>query len=230
MDKLWYLSQINIMEELPEADLQEIARIAPMNRTPKRTILFTPDTPPQGLYLLKKGKVRLYKLNPGGKQFTLAILGDGNIFGEVEAFSTGSSNIYAETLEDTLICLLSRADFESLVQERPQLALKMIRVLSERLNEAEEMLASLAYGSVKKRLLHLLSKLGQNFGEAHGEYIRVNVPLTHQDMAAMIGATRETVSATMAELVRQGVIRKSRFRRRISIHPAKIREMADREE
>ncbi|MDR6226848.1 Crp/Fnr family transcriptional regulator [Desmospora profundinema] len=227
MDKLWYLSQINIMDELPETDLEEIARLAPMNRTPKGTLLLTPDTPPQGLYLLKKGKVRLYKLNREGKEFTLGILGDGNIFGEVEAFATGTRNIYAEALEDTLICLLSKSDFEGLMQERPQLALKMIRVLSERLSEAEEMLESLAYGSVQKRLLYLLSKLGQNFGEPHGDYIRLNISLSHQDLAAMIGATRETVSATIAEMVRKGLIKKSRFRKIISIHPEKVQKAMD---
>jgi CRP/FNR family transcriptional regulator len=76
---------------------------------------------------------------------TLAILGDGNFFGEVETFSTGTRHVYAQALEDTVLCVLSKSDLEFFMKERPQLALKMIRVLSERLREAEEMLEKLAY-------------------------------------------------------------------------------------
>lgn len=86
-DKLWYLSQINVFEALPRPSLEEIERLAPMHTAAKGTLILTPDNRPEVLYLLKRGRVRLYKVGPNGKQFTLGILGDGNIFGEIEAFS-----------------------------------------------------------------------------------------------------------------------------------------------
>jgi CRP/FNR family transcriptional regulator len=212
------------MEELPFEDLKMIDRLAPMHVISKGTIIFSPERPPKGLFLLKKGKVRLYRINPEGKELTLAILGDGNFFGEVETFSTGTRHVYALAMEDTMLCVLSKEDFEMFMQERPQLALKMIRVLSERLWEAEEMLEKLAYGSLQKRLLFLLSKLGQNFGKPDGEYLRLHIALSHQDLAAMIGATREAVSATMANLARKGIVKKGLGRKTIWIHPALIEE------
>jgi CRP-like cAMP-binding protein len=222
MNKLWYLSQINIMNELPIEDLKEIDRLASMFKTPMGTIISSPDHPHQSLYLLKKGKVRLYKLNREGKEFTLGILGDGNIFGEVESFSTGTGDTYVQAMEDSLICVLNKNDFEEFMKTRPRLALKMIEVLTNRLREAEEMLENLAYGSVKKRLLYLLSKLGQNFGTWEGDYLTLNIRLSHQDLATMIGATRETVSATMSELSRQGIITRNRGRRSIRMNPEKV--------
>ncbi|MFC4078306.1 Crp/Fnr family transcriptional regulator [Salinithrix halophila] len=227
MNKLWYLSQINIMEELTMEDLQEIDRRAPMSETSKGTVISSPERPQRSLYLLKKGKVRLYKLNREGKEFTLGILGSGNFFGEVESFSTGTQDTYVETMEDSLLCVLNRKDFEEFMRERPQLAIKMVQVMTQRLREAEEMLETMAYGSVEKRLLHLLSKLAPNFGTKKGEYMEFDLRLSHQDLAAMIGATRETVSATISNLTRQGVIAKSSNKKMIRIHIEKMREAID---
>lgn len=83
MDKLWYLSQITILGTLPMEDLMEIDRMAPMSKLKKNTIIQTPDTFREGLYIIKEGKIRLYKFNSEGKQFTLGILGSGNIFGSL---------------------------------------------------------------------------------------------------------------------------------------------------
>ncbi|SMO78238.1 CRP/FNR family transcriptional regulator, anaerobic regulatory protein [Melghirimyces algeriensis] len=222
---MWYLSQINLMEELPLEDLKEIERMAPMSKIPKGTIISSPGEAPPALYLLKKGKVRLYKLNREGKEFTLGILGDGNIFGEVETFSTGTRDTYVEAMEETLLCVLNKKDFEEFMKERPQLAIKLIGILTERLREAEEMLENLAYGSVQKRLLYLLSKLVHHFGNQKGAYWELDLRLSHQDLAAMIGATRETVSATLSELTRQGVISKERNKRDLRIHRKKMESM-----
>ncbi|PTX64717.1 CRP/FNR family transcriptional regulator [Melghirimyces profundicolus] len=229
MNKLWYLSQINLMEELPLEDLKEIDRMAPMSKTPKGTIISSPEEPQPALYLLKKGKVRLYKLNREGKEFTLGILGDGNIFGEVETFSTGTRDTYVQAMEETLLCVLNKKDLEEFMKERPSLAIKLIGILTERLREAEEMLENLAYGSVQKRLLYLLSKLVHNFGNRKGVYWELDLRLSHQDLAAMIGATRETVSATLSELTRQGVIAKGRNKRDLRIHLEKMQSVMNRE-
>jgi CRP-like cAMP-binding protein len=107
MDKLWYLSRISIFEALPEEDLLEIDRMAPMthfNALPKGSMVQTPDTYREGLFFVKEGKLRMYKVNADGKQFTAGILGPGNMFGEIDSFSFGTKGIYIETMERTLIC------------------------------------------------------------------------------------------------------------------------------
>lgn len=164
MDKLSYLARVNVLEELPAAVLEEVGRRAPMVTAQKGTLIMDPTDPRPLLYLLKKGRVRLFKLSPDGKQFTSALLGDGNIFGETGTFSTGTWDVYAEALEDCVICVLSKSDVEQLVQQYPRLALRVLEVVSGRLKEAEDLMGHLALGNARSRLLFLLLKLTATFG------------------------------------------------------------------
>lgn len=209
-DKLWYLSQINVLEALPKPSLEEIERLAPMHTAPKGKLILSPENRPDILYLLKRGRVRLYKVGPNGKQFTLGILGGGNIFGEIEAFSAVTRDVYAEAMDDTLICALRRSDLEQILAAQPQLALKMLQALGERLREAEDFLQMLATSDVRSRLLYLLSKLAEQFGVVRGNMVHLDLDLTHQELANMIGSTRETVTATLSALSREGVVRTGR--------------------
>lgn len=210
MDKLSYLARINVLVELPPAVLEEVGRRAPMVTAPKGTVIMDPNDPRPLLYLLKQGRVRLFRLSPEGKQFTSALLGEGNIFGETGTFSIGTWDLFAEALEDCVICVLSKSDVEQLVQQYPRLALRVLEVVSGRLKEAEDFMGQLALGDARSRLLFLLLKLTASFGAPEGEWTRVQVDLTHQDLANMIGATRETVSVTLAALAREGMVRTGR--------------------
>jgi CRP-like cAMP-binding protein len=97
MEKLWYLSQIKIFSNLPEEDLIKINGVTHMSTIPKHTIIQTPHSSLLGLYLVKKGKLRIYKLRSSGKQFTIGIIGYGNTFGETSLFSMETKNTYIET-------------------------------------------------------------------------------------------------------------------------------------
>ncbi|MGO4276958.1 Crp/Fnr family transcriptional regulator, partial [Paenibacillus sp. TAF58] len=121
------------------------------------TLVQTPDSAREGLYFVKEGKLRLYKLNDSGKQFTLGILTRGNIFGELNSFSFGTRRVYIETMESSLLCTMSEPQFERLMINRPQLALKFLKALSDRLKEREVQLEQLALHDLRKRVLHLLS-------------------------------------------------------------------------
>jgi CRP-like cAMP-binding protein len=211
VDKLGFLSRINIMEVLPPEALEEVARVAPMNMVKKGTSIMEPGQRPDVLYLLKEGKVRVFKLNADGKQFTTALLGPGNIFGEVRSFSTGTEDSYAEATDDAMLCLLKQSDVERLMQQYPQLALRVVNLLSTRLRQAHELLGYIAMGDIRSKLLYLLLRLAAEFGaEDQGDWTLISADLTHQDLAAMIGATRETVSSTLAALSREEIVRTGR--------------------
>lgn len=173
MDKLWYLSKISIFDTLPKEDLLEIDRMAPMthfNALPKGTMVQTPDTYREGLYFVKLGKLRIYNINPDGKQFTAGILGPGNMFGEIDSFSFGTNDVYIETMEETLICSVLKDHFENFLSKRPKLALKFLKELSNQLK-------------VRERVIHLLVKLSNQFGKDEGMFRRIELALSHQEMA-----------------------------------------------
>jgi CRP-like cAMP-binding protein len=222
MDKLWYLSQISMFATLPKEDLMEIDRMAPMSKLPKNMLIQTPDTFREGLYVIKEGKVRLYKINPGGKQFTLGILGKGNAFGEIDSFSLGTRDVFIETMDHTLLCSLEKKQFETFLAERPELAIKLLKLLSERLQERDAMLEQLALGDIRDRVLHLLIKLSEQFGIEEEGYHKIDLPLTHQELANMIGATRESVTVVLKELVKEDMIRTGRMSIHVRLDKAKV--------
>ncbi|MBO0959691.1 Crp/Fnr family transcriptional regulator [Neobacillus sp. MM2021_6] len=214
MNKLWYLSQISIFEEMSQEEMREIDKldtIHHINWITKNTVIQTPESAREGLYFVKEGKLRLYKLNDNGKQFTLGILTRGNIFGEFNSFSFGTRRVYIETMESSLLCTMSEPQFERLMINRPQLALKFLKALSERLKEREDQLEQLALHGLRKRVLHLLSTLSAKFGVIQDGYALIDLPLSHQEIANMIGASREAVSSVMSELAKEGVVKTSRL-------------------
>jgi CRP-like cAMP-binding protein len=225
MDKLWYLSQISLFDALPMEDLMEIDRMAPMTSLHKDTLIQSPFTFREGLYFIKKGKLRLYKINSDGKQFTLGILGKGNLFGEIDTFSLGTRDVYISTIEKTLLCSMGKEQFEQFLASRPHLVLKLLGVLSERLKEREAMLEQFALSGIRERVLHLLIKMSEQFGVPEGEYYKIDLPLTHQELANMIGATRESVSVILGDLVKEDLIRTGR--RSIHIRKDQVKHNLD---
>lgn len=211
MDKLWYLSQISIFKALPKEDLMKIEKISHMSIFPKKTVIQTPDNFRQALYVLKKGKLRLYKINSKGKQFTLSILGSGNVFGEIESFSLGTRQVYIETLEETIVCTISQELIKEFILVRPELMLKLMGLLSERLAERNKMLEQMALADTKKRLLYLLVKLSEQFGLKKDGKVKIDLQLSHQELANMIGSTRESVSIMLKALSKQKIIRTGRM-------------------
>ncbi|MBM7569045.1 Crp/Fnr family transcriptional regulator [Paenibacillus sacheonensis] len=228
LDKRYYLSKMSIFDALTPDDLIELDHISPMthfNAIPKGNIIQKPDNARDGLYFIKEGKVRLYKTTSEGKQFTVVILGKGNVFGEIDTFSFGTKGFYIETMDETLLCSVSKQDFENFLAERPLLAMKMLAELSKILKDKDEMLEKLALGDVRERIVHLLLKLSERFGIEEEGKVRIDLPMTHQDVANMVGATREAVSIILKSLAKDNVIQTGR--KTISISQVKAAEILE---
>lgn len=211
MNKLFMLSQINLLDELPMEEIEAIDKMTDVKPIKKGTIIFGPEHPWEALFLLKKGRVRLYRLSSAGKQFTVDILGDGNVFGETASFSFTGDDVYAEALEETYLCVLSKSRFEALVKAQPELSLKFISILSSRLKELSELSENIAVRDVKSRIIYLLLRLSERFGTRQKEWQTIEMKLTHHDIASMIGSTRETVSLCINELKKETMIEKDQY-------------------
>ncbi|KOY14737.1 Crp/Fnr family transcriptional regulator [Paenibacillus xylanivorans] len=208
MDKIRYLSQFNLMSCLSEADLAEMDSMTSITTMPKNTIIQTPDTFAEGFYFVKKGRVRLYTLNEEGKQFTFDILGEGNVFGEMNGISLGTRSVYIETMEECDICLMNRQRFEQFLIDHPKFMMNLMKVLSERIKGMSELTQKLALGNLHDKIMHNLVRLTDQIGWVEeDDFCRINLALTHQEIAWMAGATRESVSVTLQDLARIGRIR-----------------------
>lgn len=192
-------------------ELQEIDKMTPMMTIKRGELIQSPDTFREGLYFLKKGKLKLYKINSEGKQFIVSILGAGNVFGEIDSFSLGTRDSFIETMDETILCSLGKDQFEQFLVDRPHLAVRIMKELSRLLKERDAMLAQLALSNVKERILHLLKTLAATFGISEGSYRKIDMPLSHQEIANMIGSTRETVTMILSDLSKDGVIKTGRM-------------------
>lgn len=227
MDKIKYLSRIQLFQDLEIEELEKIEDDTPIHIMKKGTIITSPNEEQNCLYLIKSGKVRLYRISEEGKEFTVDMLNIGHIFGETGVFTTGYEGIYAEVWEDALICKLNKQQFEKIIHMRPDIALRFIEIISNRLKEMEELLEQMAYGSVRKRLLFLLYKLSRKFGqqvENNTNWLELEISITHQELATMMGSIRETVTNVLNALKKEGIVRKTSLHGVLQVNLAMITE------
>lgn len=216
MNKLWYLSQIKLFESLSEEEVQHMHDFTTMTTYPKGAVLQRPEQPLEGLYFVKTGKLRLYTLHESGKEYTIGILKKGNSFGSTNIFDLGTKNTFIECIEESLVCHFENRQLEDFLYNRPQLMLGIMKTLGKKVEEQQEMLEELAFYDLRHRVLFWLKKLSLEFGIREGEYYIIDLPLSHQDLANMVGATREGVSAILSALSKEGLILSGR--KQIRLH------------
>lgn len=221
MDKLIALSEINLLKALSIEDLKEMDELTQITLYPKNTFIQTSDTFVEKLFYVKKGKVRLYQLNAEGKMFTLDLLSEGNVFGELNEVSLGTRNLYIEAIEESHICTIDQIRFEAFMLEHPRLMMNMIGMLSKRVGQMSLLAQHLALETLSERIIQALIKLAHQFGHIReGAYFKIDLPISHQELAGLVGASREAVTMALQELANNNMI-KTGFRT-IYIHHSKL--------
>jgi CRP-like cAMP-binding protein len=208
--KLQALSEIEIFQDLSDQEMEEMDRSTTMSTCEPGRVFYGPDEIGEVLFLLKKGRVQLYRLSPEGKKLVVAILEKGAIFGEMSLVGQGMHNTFAEAVDECTLCVMSRMDVERIVEEKPQVALRFLESMAIRLRKTEEKLEDLAFKSIPVRLAALLQDLA---GESKsGDTVE---GYTHQDLAEMLGTYRETATQTLNEFKSHGWVEIGRKRIRI---------------
>lgn len=214
MDKLWCLAEVDIFQDLAPADLEQIAARAPMQSVAAGAVFFSPERASEVLFILKRGRARLFRLSPGGKVFTTAILGKGTIFGEMAILGQQLGDQYAEALDDCVICLMSKADVQALLLSDPRIAARIAETLGQRLLEMERRLSGTVFKTIPQRVADTLLSLERTEPRAAWPFRqpRSEVCLTHEQLAEFVGTYRETVSKALSELRELGLIELRRGR------------------
>lgn len=206
-NKLWFLKRINLFRCLSAGELERVGQIAQHRQLRRRELVFGPEDPGDAIYLLKAGRVKLSRFDESGKEITLAILEEGEFFGEEALQGDGPRHSCAEALEDAFICRIDRNQFEELMADNPGLALEVARQLSERLLGTQDRLGELAFHDVPRRLAHALLGLAERHGEANPDgSVRLKLRLTHQELASLVASTRETTTTLLSRFRREGLI------------------------
>jgi CRP/FNR family cyclic AMP-dependent transcriptional regulator len=205
-EKMQHLSELVVFQDLSPREMEELNRITTMSTVPRGRVFYRPEEPGEVLFILKEGRVQLYRISPEGKKLVLATLGPHTLFGEMALLGTRMHNTFAEAIEDCLILVMSRTDLERLILNRPQVALRILDITGKRLREAEERLENMAFKGIPARLASLLLRVAE---EQQSETI---TGLTHQDLAESVGTYRETATQVLNDLKGQGLIEIGRKR------------------
>jgi CRP/FNR family cyclic AMP-dependent transcriptional regulator len=218
-EKIGYLSDVELFRDLTDRDRTELERMTTIINVPRGRVFYQPEDVSEVLFLVKQGQVQLYRISPEGKKLVIAALGTGAIFGEMALLGQQMHNAFAEAMEDSVILVMSRADLERLILNKPILGLRMLEITGRRLSDAESRLEDMAFKGIPARLASLLLRLAaeRDTDEITG--------LTHQDLAETIGTYRETATQVLNDMKMAGIIEIGRKRIKI-LDRARLLELA----
>jgi CRP-like cAMP-binding protein len=206
--KLLHLAEVTAFQGMSPREMEELDRMTVMKTVGKGRIFYRPDEPTEVLFILKEGRVQLYRLNPQGKKLVIATLTSHSMFGEMAMLGAQMNNTFAEAQEDCLICVMSHADLERLVLANPRIAVRIMENMGRRLHDAITRLEDVAFKGISARLAGLLLRLADETGEP-GTVIE---GYTHLDLAESVGTYRETATQVLNDFRMAGLIEIERKR------------------
>ncbi len=229
-EKLGLLSELTLFAGLSEADIGAIGHATTMTHCVRGQQILSPDDPPDRIHIIKKGRVRVYRMTPDGKQLTLDIFEKGTILGDMGLLGQDRlPEAYAEAIDDGVICTITPDELRKLIERFPVIGVNVIRHLSRRLQAAERELEAMAYQRVDQRLARRLLDLAGRFGVTTDRGTLIGARLTQQELAEMVGTTRETLAHTLADFRRRDLLDTSHHQ--VVIRDAeRLAELADGDE
>lgn len=206
-ERIRLLSMVDIFEPLSKGEIKQLNGQLPDRRLQRGEIFYTPEDRSERLFVLQKGRVRVYQMTPQGREFTLAVVETGTIFGEMALTAQRLQGAYAQALEPSQLSMMRREDLERLILEKPEVGLQITRILSERLHRYEIRLGDITLKDVPSRLASLILLLVESEGVMTGEH-RLKIPThyTHQHLGTMVGANREAVTRAFGLLQDKGAV------------------------
>ena len=186
----------------------EMARVTSFTRSLRKArgeFIYIPGDRADFVYILRQGRVKLSVLSESGKEIAIDIIQPDEIFGEFALVDDSPRSNMAQALDDLLVWVFSKRDFTHLLTSQPKLALSYIRMVGDRRRRMEKKLSDITSKAVSARVCELLHELSTSAAEAEHatDYL---VPLTHHDVASLIGAARQTTTTVLNDLERRGII------------------------
>lgn len=210
----WCMAEVDIFQDRLEAEMDAMARAAPMRSFSAGELLHTPHQQVEALFILKQGRVRVFRLSTDGHALTTAVLSPGTIFGEMVVVGQQMYDSYAEAMEDVVVCVMDRSDVHRFLLSDARIAARIAETLGRRLARIESQWSDAVFKSVPQRVAGALTVVSERRGSLPlGRALQVN--LTHEQVAELAGTSRETVTRILGDYARDGLIDLGRGRIRI---------------
>ncbi len=174
---------------------------------PRAKVLFSEGEPGDRLYVVTAGKIKLGRTSADGRENLLAVLGPGEMFGELSLFDPGPRTATATAVTETSLIGLGHDDLQPWLSGRPEVAAQLLRALAQRLRRTNDYLADLVFSDVPGRVAKALLDLAKRFGVPAEDGLHVTHDLTQEELAQLVGASRETVNKALADFAQRGWLR-----------------------
>ncbi len=200
------LGKIHVFSGLDDEELDQLSQVVLLRPYRKGMFIFLEGEPGDALYFVQKGRVKLTKTLADGREHILHFVGEGQIFAEVLLFDDGPYPATAEVTTDSVIGIIRNKDLDIFLKTHPDTTLKILKVMSRRLRKAQIQIRDLALKDTFGRLLSTLVKLADEYGRESKDGVLIDLLLSQQELANMIGASRETVSRSLNDLKKRNII------------------------
>ena len=205
-EQIRLLSMVDILGPLSEEEMEDLAKRTPDTYLEQDDILYTPKDGTERLFILKKGQGAVYEVNRGGEEVTLSVVEDGNVFGEMALTSQSLKGVYVRALTPSTVVSLRREELEDLIMKKPEVGLRLVRELAEKLHASEARYADIVGKDVPARLATLILTLVDSEGLVTDESYRIPTHYTHEQLGTMIGCKRVAVTRAFSRLKEMGAV------------------------
>ena len=203
---MWYLRKIPLLEGVDQVRLQQLAAAVEIREIPRRQVIYLPGDPGDRVFFINGGRVKCSKVTRDGKELTLAYRGAGQLFGELCIIDGTPRDEMAEAMKNAIITEVPRELFTELLQTDNKLCFNFACIIGDRRRQIETKLEHLVFRDVQAKLAALLLDLGKEYGVECEDGLQIGLKITHQEMANLIGSTRETISLTLAQFKKKSLL------------------------
>jgi CRP/FNR family cyclic AMP-dependent transcriptional regulator len=217
-----YIRRVPLFATLTDGEFAALEHVFVVRSYLKNQIIFMEEETGKYMYIVMGGKIKITKSTPGGKETLLAIHQAGDFFGEMALLDGKTSPATVSAMEDCRIVTINNQDFNTLLMRNDKIVKQIIQVLCSRLRQVWGQVQSLSYSTADARIKAGVLQLAQRHGVSDARGIIINLKITHQELAEMVGTSRETVTRTLARLQAEGVLQLE-HRRIILLNPGALR-------
>lgn len=205
-ERHWYLKECRLLERLPAVDLQALETACVCRRFAAQEVIYLPADKANAVLAVISGRVKLCQVTRDGRESILAFIEPGEIFGELCLIDAAEREELAIATTASVVVLIPRDKLQTLIDRHAELAQGVTKLLGLRRLRIERRLRSLLFRPVRERLVQLLLELAGDHGVTTAQGIAIRVKLSHQDLASIIGSSRESVTTTLGELQESGLV------------------------
>ncbi len=214
-ENYWHIKSCELFRQVSEEDLAWLEARSTTKTFKRGESVFAPNDSSDGILLVASGRVKMCHQTPEGKLSILGFVDPGEIFGELALLDNSDRSQMAQAAEKTSLILIPRNELLSIVQKYPSIVLGVTKLIGLRRQRVERRLRNLLFRSNRDRLIHLLLELSEKYGQRQPDGVHLRIRLSHQEMASIIGSTRETVTVVLGQLQAENLL--SVARRRITL-------------